>query len=197
MPMVDYLCETCGTRFEHFFHSDIPEAQICESDTCANIAWRVYSMPGEFRPLNASRFDPIVVWVNNENPDIVSVPGRSNEPVQSGYHAVHITDMRMADKMAAHINNISLRDAINQRAMEKEYWNEKTKDRRDSIRARIGGDQRRQALFAKVCEFVDRKRDRRYSKPLDPKGHFQALSFNSSNRQGYSDRDTGWKERRS
>jgi hypothetical protein len=197
MPMIDFLCDSCSYRFENFFHSDPPDQMPCPHIECAGgVAKRIYSLPGEYRPTNARRFEPIVIWVNNENPDQISIPGRSDEPVQDGYHAVEITDMRTADKYTRHMNNVALRDAINRRAAEKGYWDEITKERRDTIRARIGDNPKARALFEAVCKFVDQRRNRRYSKPLDPKGHFQVLAFDSSNRQGYADADTGWRERR-
>ena len=196
MPMIDYLCNACGYRFENFYH-EAPDTLDCPHSECeGGTARRINSLPGEYRPRSAQRFAPIVVWVNNENPDVVSIPGRSDEPVQAGYHAVEIRTIQEADRCTKHMNNVALRDTINQRAAEKQYWDEVTKERRDGIRARIRGNARAQALFAQVCEYVDKKRDRRYSKTLDPRGHFQALSYDSSNRQGHADEATGWRERK-
>lgn len=197
MPMVDYLCDSCSYRFENFYHSDAPESMSCPAIECeTGRAHRIYSLPGEHRPVNALRFSPIVLWVNNENPDQVSVPGRNNEPVQEGYHAVEITDIRSADKWTAHMNNVALRDAVNQRAMEQTYWDQRARERRADTQAKIGSDPKANALFRAACAFVDQRRAGRYAKPLDPRGHFQALSFDASNRQGYADQDTGWKDRK-
>lgn len=197
MPMIDYLCDSCGYRFENFFHSDAPETQRCPYIDCPEgMAKRIHSLLGEHRPTNARRFKPIVVWVNNENNDVVSVPGRADEPVQAGYHAVEITNMRDADRWTKHINNVSLREAINNQAMEREYFKEMTKERRETIQARIGSDPRMNAWFKAACAYTDARRDKKYSKPLDPRGHFQALSFDSSNRMEYRDADTGWKGKR-
>lgn len=197
MPMIDYVCAACGYRFENFFHSDAPASQPCPHIDCAGgTAPCIDSLPGEHRPSNSRRFAPIVLWVNNDNPDQISIPGRADEPVDDGYHAVEVRTIQDADRYTRHMNNVALREAINQRAAEKEYWDDITRERRDNIRARIRHNPRAQALFAQVCEYVDKKRDRRYSKPLDPRGHFQALSYDSSNRQGYADSETGWRERR-
>lgn len=195
MPMVDYLCPVCDLRFEHFLHAP-PDEHYCDNEECGGVATRIFSQPGEYRPVNALRFDPIVVWVNNENPDQVSVPGRWNEPVQEGYHAITITDMRAADRMATHMNNVALRDAVNQRAAEKQHWDDITRQRRSDTLARIGSNPRAQAMFRAACAHADKIRNRRYSTTLDPRGHFQALSFDSSNRQSFCDRSTGWKEKK-
>jgi hypothetical protein len=197
MPMIDYLCQSCGTRFEHFFHSNAPPSHRCLDPDCTGTALRIASLPGEYRPRNAQLFSPIVVWVSDSNPDQISIPPRADEPVEPGYHAVSITNMREADQMTKHMNNVSLRETTNRRAAEREYWDAVTRERRDSIRAKIGSNHRAQALFKATCEYIDKRRERRYSKPLDPKGHFQALSFNSSNRDGYSDTDTSWRTKKS
>lgn len=197
MPMIDYLCGSCGYRFENFYHSDAPESQHCPHLHCEGTAKKIYSLPGEYRPTNARRFAPIVVWVSNDNPDVVSVPGRPDEPVQTGYHAVELTSIADAERMTRHMDNVALRDAINQRAMEKEFFDERTKERRDAIRARIGNDPRKMALFKAACEYVDRKRDKRYSKTLDPRGHFQVFAYDQSNRMPYADAESGYRDRRS
>jgi putative FmdB family regulatory protein len=198
MPMVDYLCDSCGYRFENFFHSDAPESQDCPHIECeGGTAKQIHSLPGEHRPINALRFNPIVVWINNDNPDQVSIPGRNDEPVQAGYHAVEIRNISEADRMTRHMNNVTLRDAINQRAAEKQYWEDRTRERRDTIRAQIGGgNAKAAALFKAVCEYTDKKHEGKYNKTLDPRGHFQALSYDSSNRQGHCDESTNWKQRK-
>jgi hypothetical protein len=198
MPMIDYLCDACSYRFENFYHSDPPEEQACPHIDCPEgVAKRIHSLPGEYRPTNAQRFDPIVIWVNNDNPDQVSMPGRADEPVQDGYHAVEITNLSQADRWTRHMNNVALREAVNNRAAQKEYFEAMTKERRDNIRAKIGSNPRAKALFEKVCEYTDAKREKKYSKTLDPRGHFQVVAYDSSNRQGYADRETGWREKRS
>jgi hypothetical protein len=95
------------------------------------------------------------------------------------------------------MNSVALRETSEYREMERDYWDRVAKDRRDTIRAKIGDNPRAKAVFEAVCKFVDQKRERKYSKRLDPKGHFQALSYDSSNRMTYCDQDTGWRERRS
>lgn len=201
MPMIDYQCSQCGYRFEHFYHSDPPNSQICprlleDGRTCASASLRIDSLPGEYRPTNAQRFSPIVIWVNNDNPDQVSFPGRADEPVQAGYHPVEITSIYEADRWTRKINASQVAQTEFHRECQKQYWDDVARQRRDDTRARIGNNPRAQELFRRVQQYVDLKRERKYSKKLDARGHFQALSFDASNRQGYSSVETGWKERK-
>lgn len=189
MPVADYQCEACGVRWEEF-HWTPPDMQECG---CGGDAARIYSLPGE---RTAKRFDPIVVWVSNDDPDRISIPGDPNEPVDEGYHKVEITNLREADRWADRINRIETRKAEGYRDSERQYWDDVARERRADIRARIGSNPRAAALFSAVQKYVDAKRARRYGKPLDARAHFQVISFDSSNRDGYSGPDTDWRTRR-
>ena len=200
--MVDYQCEECGYRWEQFYHSDPPPSERCphmnEESPCLGYAPRILSLPGEYRPTNAKKFDPIVIWVHNEDASKVSFPGRADEPVEAGYHAVEITNLPQADYWARRINDVERQKGLSERLGEKEYWDERLKQRRADIEARIGSNPRAQALYRAVKAFVDAKRDRKYSREAryDPHGHFQVIAFDSSNRQGHADVRTDWKEKK-
>lgn len=144
----------------------------------------------------ARNFEPIVLHVSNDNPNQVSFPGASDEAVPDGYHKVEITNMREADRWTRHLNWVEKETTEAYRASEKQYWDEVHKQRRADIRARIGSNPRMKAMFEAAQAFVDQKRERRYGRKLDPRGHFQALSFDASNRMSYCDERTGWKERK-
>jgi hypothetical protein len=193
--MTDYLCDACGHRSEAFYHRDPPSELNC-AECEGGTAKKIYSLPGEYRPRNSQGFSPIVIWVNNDNPDQVSFPPRSDEPVQEGYHAVHITNMSQADRWTKKLDKVALDEAYANRECQKHYWDQVTKERRDSITAKIGSNPRARALFKAVQEYVDRKREKKYSGTMDPRSHFQALSYDASNRQGYSDADSGWRNRK-
>src|SRR4051794_37843051 len=112
MPMVDYLCEACGYRFEHFFHEP-PELQACPrggDSTCYGTAKRIVSVPGEYRPTNAKRFDPIVIWQKVDNPDQFSVPGRADEPLDAGYRKIEITNLTQADYWTKRMDSVALKE---------------------------------------------------------------------------------------
>ena len=147
--------------------------------------------------LNAQRFEPIVLWVSDTDPDRISVPPRTNLPVDPGYHKIEITNMRQADHWVRKLDRIALRDATDNRAAQKAYFDEVAADRRSSIRAKIRGNAKAEALFAMVTQWIDAKRARRYYGNIgNPNTHFQALSFDSSNRMSWADTDTGWKQRK-
>lgn len=204
MPIIDYSCPSCFHRFEEFFHpSEIPATRPCphmlDSGVCGVESTRIDSLPGEYQPRSARRFtDPIVVWVSNTDPNQISMPGRHDEPVQDGYHAVTLDTLQAADKFITKYNSHEREKMMETRELNRQYFDERTKARRDDIRARIGSDARLMAQFRRACEYVDKKREMKNSslKSFDPKAHFQALAYDASNRQGFADKDTGWKERK-
>lgn len=191
MPMFDYQCSQCGVRWEEYHSGNAAETRDCPE--CSGSACRVYTYPGE---RTAKAFDPIVVWVADDDPNRISVPGDANEPVQYGYHKVEIASLAEADRWANRMNAIETAKVREDRERERMQWDEITRERRADIRARIGSNPRAQALFKAVQEYVDRKRERRYSKSLDARVHFQVTSFDASNREGWSGPETGWKTRR-
>lgn len=209
MPMIDFVCDSCGTRTEHFFlPSNIPDQVDCEfikygseagdeEYPCSGTARRIDSLPGEYQPRNAQPFTPITIWVSDTNPNQVSWPGNPNEPVQEGYHKVVLTDFNQADKIVRQLDNVKRLETEFDREMNKQYFDERTKERRDNIRAKIGGNARASALHKAVCEYVDKKRDKKYSKPLNPGSHLQIREFDRSNRMPYAGKETGWRDRHS
>jgi hypothetical protein len=184
------------------------EQQLLSSDyytvrDSENIVARCGKCNGPFDPLliyyngsTAKKFDPIVLHVSNEDPNQISFPGRSDEAVAEGYHKVEITNLREADQWTSRINHYEKGVTEGYRQSEKQYWDEVTAQRRADIRARIGDNPKAKALFEQVQKFVDAKRARRYSKKLDPRGHFQVIAYDSSNRMSHCDVTTGWKEKK-
>jgi hypothetical protein len=195
MPMIDYLCE-CGNRFEMFYHSNPPEEQACNDCEEGGIAKRILSMPGEYRPKNARPFEPIVVWINNEDPNKFSM-ANTNEPVQDGYHAVTINNSREADHFTRGVNAYEREKGQFMREQEKQYFDERLKEQRADRAAKIGSNPRMLALSKEIRERIDAKRAKKYTKPMDPKAHFNIIDYDSSNREGYRGEETGWKEKRS
>lgn len=193
--MIDYLCE-CGHRFEMFYHSNAPDEQACNECEEGGIAKRIASMPGEYRPKNARPFEPIVVWVHNEDPNQFSMPGRANEPVQEGYHAVTLNSLQEADHFTRGVNSYELEKGQFMREQQKQYFSDRLKQQRADRDAVIGSNPRMLAMAREIRARIDAKREKKYSKGMDPKAHFQVVAYDSSNREGYRGKDTDWKEKR-
>lgn len=177
------ICPKCGIEF------GIGDWPFCDS-------------PGGHGPLRetqARRFEKIMIWQSNTDPDHYSFPGRNDEPCPAEYHPIEITNLSEADQIVSRINDVERRKAAQMRDLNYAALDEQTKRRRDDIAAHIRGNSRAEALFRQVREWGDRVRDQKRSKhhSLDPHFHIQVLSFNSGNRNSYSDPETGWKEKKS
>jgi hypothetical protein len=153
---------------------------------------------GYSRDRDARAFDPILVWESTSEPGKISMPGRNDEPCPEGYRPKLLATLREADRFINAINRSERDKMLEIRELNRQYFDERQQERRDNIRAKIRGNSRAEALFREVCAYVDAKRERKYSRlrSFDPRCHFQALSFDASNRQGHSDAATGWKERK-
>ena len=151
------------------------------------------------RECNAQRWDPIVVWASNSDPDKYSFPGQADEPVPEGYHRVEITNLRQADQFVSRYNDIERHKVEADRDLNHQVFDEQTRRRRDDIAARIRGNARAEALFRATREYTDRHREEKRSKHrhLDPHFHIQVLSFDAGHRNSYSGPETGWRERKS
>lgn len=146
--------------------------------------------------MNAKKFDPIEIWVSNDDPNKISVPPAAGMPVDEGYHKVEINNLPQADYWEKRINQIETKKVEGYRDSERAYWDDVARERRADIRARIGGNPRARALFEAVQQFVDLKRERRYGRRLDARAHFQVIAFDSSNRDGHRGPETGWRNKR-
>ena len=71
---------------------------------------------GLVRDASARRFDDIVVWQSNDDPEKYSYPGQSNEPCPDGYHKIVIQNMRQADQFVRQVNDIERRKMEEARA---------------------------------------------------------------------------------
>jgi hypothetical protein len=216
--MIDYRCNTCGYRFEHFFHNreEAPETQPCtglvdgttiDTDTgvssstqvnCNGTATKYSSVPGEYRPSNAQRFDPIVIWQSDTDPNKFSFPGRSNEPCDPGYHAITIRNMHEAQKWTKHINQVYALEKDIDRERDRIMFNERLQENRRDRAAKVRGNARLEAFNRLMIERQDRKRANKYDHGRSNVNfHMNVLEFDSSNRMDHCDADTtGWKSRK-
>lgn len=195
--MVDYKCDKCGHQSEAFYHSDPPASVQCSELDCEGVAYIYQSVPGEARTTNAQRFDPIVIWQHDTDPNRFSFPGRNNEKCDPGYHAIEIKTMREAQKWQKHINGVYTHQKEWDIERDRMMFADRLKERRADRAAKIAGNPQLEAFNRLMVERQDRKRANRYDHgSQDVHFHIQALEFNQSNRQDWCDKDTGWKSRR-
>lgn len=159
---------------------------------------------------NARRFDPIVVWQSNRDPNKFSFPGQSNEACPSDYHRVEITNLRQADQFVSKMNAIERRKLEAERDLRHTLDDAGIKDRRaeedargwamraDGTKFYIRGNSRAEALRRRVREWADKNREARRARHprSEANFHINVLSFDSGNRTSYSGPETGWRERK-
>lgn len=152
---------------------------------------------GEMHEANAARFDPIVVWQSTTDQDRYSVPGDSSEACPTGYRPIEIRTLREADKFIHHYNGIERDKEQMKIYAEQQYWDQRTRDRRADIDARVGGNNpKAQALAKQIRAWADKKRDARYGRLYrkDPEARFQVFANDSSNRSAHSSERTGYRD---
>lgn len=205
MPMVDYLCAVCGYRFEEWHPgSDIPGSRKCprlvDGTLCDGEGARYLSLPGEWRPVNARRFDPIVIHQAVDDADQFSFPGHSGDPTPAGYRRIEIDSVQAADYWTSRIDRLERAKAAETAVMNQAYFDEKTQARRERVdgemrRTGLDGSGRARWLRDKAREFVDRRTvEKRQTQTGRGGFHIQVMAYDSSNRQPYADVRTGWKE---
>jgi hypothetical protein len=165
---------------------------------------------GSVRGGNARRFDDIVVWQSNSDPDKYSFPGQANEPVPDGFHKVVISNLREGDQFTARFNELERARLERERDMRRTLDDAGIRDRRaeedargwvmkaDGTKFYVRGNSRAEALRRAVREWTDRRREERRARAgsIDPRFHSQVLSFDSGSRNSYSGQETGWRERK-
>lgn len=205
MPMYDYLCDTCGTRVEHFHHSGhAPDAIQCEgTGTCSGVMHLIFDVQALYsRPRNATRFDSFIVH-RKLDPDtgkyIFSYPPTRDTPPDPGYEVVEMKTIAEADRFCRDREAELMEERQAHLTMEKQYWDERTKSRREKIEAsmrRAGISHSK--IYDMVKQWRDQKRERRYSEMMrrPVNFHLQVLAYDSSNRPGHASPETGWKEKK-
>ena len=156
-----------------------------------------YCPHGSVREANARRWDPIVVWESDAEPDKLSYPGQADEPCPEGYHRIEITNLREADRFVKRANLIERSKAQAARDLNYQAIDERVQRRRADTEARIRGNPRAEALFRSVREWADKRREEKRAKhSMEPNFHIQVLSFDSGHRNAYSGPETGWRDRK-
>lgn len=196
MPMIDFLCDSCGLHFDHYFKGSdvIPEESPCDCGASAKrTAAAAYTMR---RPvnLNAQSFDPVVIHRDAEGN--ISFPGNSNAPIPPGFEKVELRTVREVRALEREMNT-------RERARAEEHI------MREESAFRAGREERRSELasamvrmspygrdFARhVMKAMDERRHQRRHIP-DPGFFVEAFSQDSSNREAHFDASTGWQRRK-
>lgn len=164
---------------------------------------------GLVRGASARRFDEIVVWQSNDDPDKYSFPGESGESVPDGFHRVVITNLREGDRFVDRFNELETRRLEQERDLRYALDDAGVKDRRAEEDARgyvvradgskfyVRGNGRAEALQRAARLWADKVRERRRAAHrLDPQFHSDVLSFDSGNRNSHSSPETNWRERK-
>jgi hypothetical protein len=142
----------------------------------------------------ARRFDPITVFQSLDGTQY-DFPGRSNAECPAGYKPIIIDSIRAHDQFVRRFNAVEGEKGRNERALNHLYFDQRTKERRDNIRAKIRGNAKAEALFREVCAHQDARRSAKRSAQMrwEPNGNFQVFSRDAGNRQPWNDVESGWK----
>ena len=145
---------------------------------------------------DALAFEPAVVWQSISDSERYSFPGSSTEPCPAGYRPIALDSIRKADRFTREFNAQERERLSGERAIEKAYWDERIKQARADRRAQLGHNPQALALMEAVARYRDAKRERKYGRKIEPNFHLQALEFDAGNRQGYSSKETNWRDRK-
>jgi hypothetical protein len=183
------------------FTADAAEASVCQA-----AAVRRTTYPGEGVPLNARRFEPLVVYerANYESAsddfkrghDKYYIPGRNNEPTEPGMIRHEITNIQDYNRFSKSVNAYETQKGRDHRSMHEFYWSQRRKALRDHVDARIRHNPLLMSLARLIRKRSDQKSAARYGKGMDAHFHSQLIEFNQGSIQDWCAEDTGWKSRR-
>ena len=210
-----YRCLHCAGEHEEYRQNprNLPYAKVCGSaledaegnlTTCTAPALRRVTLPGEGVPLNARRFEPLVIYERaNYTVDQLArglnryyIPGRNNEPTEPGMKRIELTDIHSYNRVQKEISGWETNLMTARRETHREYFQEQRKKVRDDVNARFSQSSRYLGLRQLMRARSDRKSAERYGKALNANFHAQLIEFDQGNMQDYCDYDTGWKSRR-
>lgn len=163
--------------------------------------WPFCSGPGSHQSVfqrDSLNFPAIVLFKDLSTGEVYPA-AHTSESTPHLHERIEIRDMRTADFYIRQINSREREKAVDRREMNRLYFEERTKERREKVDSLLASGKlsnRARWLAEKARAYANAKHEKRFSKPLDPHAHFQALSFDSSNRMPYSSPETGWKDRK-
>jgi hypothetical protein len=208
MPMIDFQCLACGSKFEHFYHVSEAgeiEAADCETEGCIGIAPRIYEYkrPHSYTGL----IDPIVVHMAPDGH--YSIPGHKDERVPDGFTRVEIRDAAHARRVEAAMNDSARREwertnegkqrlqEMNQQHFRRELRTAMEQGRYvedpDGSRRFVGP---MRPVLRDFARFAMQRNDQKPADRFRGETYFEALAFNAGNRAEHRDEKTGWKARK-
>jgi hypothetical protein len=210
-----YRCLHCAGEHEEYRQNprNLPYAKVCGSaledmegnlTICTAPAIRRVTLPGEGVPLNARRFEPLVIYERaNYTVDQLArglnryyIPGRNNEPTEPGMKRIELTDIHSYNRVQKEISGWETNLMSARRETHREYFAEQRRKVRDGVNVRFSQSSRYLGLRQLMRARSDRKSAERYGKTLNANFHAQLLEFNQGNMQDWCAEDTGWKSRR-
>ena len=152
---------------------------------------------GSILPERAQRFAPIVYF---RSPDgKIRLPMRANSRPPKGYEKVELSTRRQVERFEREMNQ-------RERAEHDQIHHEKSQRDLPITRLRQEANDRLRQLSAnftpqgrEAVAYLLEKAHRESQSPTpsyDPGFHVEIMHHNQSNRDPWSDRDTGWKDRR-
>ena len=187
MPVLhDYRCPQCRKVFEKMEAWDA-EKTACE---CGAEAVRVFLSRREYR---AQAFDPVLVF--RDASGHYRFPGRNSGEVPKGYEPVFLRTTAEVRKFEKQMNAKERERYMIHKEREEATYREFLGSRRSELRQRI---QHMSQFGRDFAEAAMRANDEAPSADhkFDPAFHIEAFSFDSSNRDPHTDRDSGFRGRK-
>lgn len=145
----------------------------------------------------ARRFEPLLVDINAET-GAVSYPGASTDEVPAGYYRRSLETIHQIEEFCNARSREETEKRRDQIRGERQFWDQRVKERREAVRALIAKQGFRGEGWEKICRFIDARRERKYDDLMRRQVNVfsDVLHFDASNRESYSSEQTGWKQRK-
>lgn len=210
MPLYDF---SCGEHlFEAFssFSQDEMKCRFCDRTAKRDIVSSMQrGLPPKYERTWAQGFTPTTIHVNSKGE--VSFPMHEHAPVPEGYVKKELRTPAEIRKFEKQMGESERRKYSEHKSREHEIMMAKQREYRKTMRQALetgsvmlrdrDGNPHRVDFseadkdFARFC--MDRHDARNYmDHHFDPGFYLEAFSNDASNREGYSDRLTGWKRRK-
>lgn len=145
----------------------------------------------------ARRFDPIIV---DRDPATgkISYPGSAHDPIPEGHVRESLETIAQIERFCGARSQEETEKRRDFFRQEKEFWDNRTRERREFVRAEMAKRGFKGKGFDAVTKLIDARRERKYDEQMRKEVHFfsDVIAFDSSNRNPHSSQETGWKNRK-